>query len=395
MVFRCARTMRSAMNAARLAGARRRARCRAASRRASSGAPCRLVPLRDARVEIPAVVIEPRRSAIRLASSSVSCLELLEADDHVRDLHAGVVDVVLHFDRVAAEAQHAHQRVAERGVAQVADVRRLVRVDRGVLDDGLLRPRRRRRQRIQPGRAAAAGTPGDRGTRSGSRWARPRRAATPGIGPSAPASSCAIARGALRSRRARSKATGVPRSPSVRLGGYSIGIVEVGVGRCRAAGRVVAHTRLDLFVQRQNHVAGSLTRSKACGTLTLSDPHAFVMVDAGIGRLLIASLHQGIADVSPTRLEFYENWLSPTGMRDGRIGLAPLGAVLSFLQREEPPANDADRRARRHAAPPTGPTRTLSALRRWYIGGCRRSCARARRSAWASASSRHRSADRR
>jgi hypothetical protein len=63
------------------------------------------------------------------------------------------------------------------------------------------------------------------------------------------------------------------------------------------------------------------------------------MVDAGIGRLLIASLHQGIADVSPTRLEFYETWLSPTGLRDGRMGLAPLGAVLSFLHREEPPAD--------------------------------------------------------
>jgi hypothetical protein len=63
------------------------------------------------------------------------------------------------------------------------------------------------------------------------------------------------------------------------------------------------------------------------------------MVDAGIGRLLIASLHQGIADVSPTRLEFYENWLSPSGLRDGRMGLAPLGAVLSFLNREEPPGD--------------------------------------------------------
>ena len=63
------------------------------------------------------------------------------------------------------------------------------------------------------------------------------------------------------------------------------------------------------------------------------------MVDAGIGRLLIASLHQGIADVTPSRLDFYENWLSPTGMRDGRMGLAPLGAVLSFVQREEPPAD--------------------------------------------------------
>src|SRR5215213_6543407 len=90
------------------------------------------------------------------------------------------------------------------------------------------------------------------------------------------------------------------------------------------------------------------------------------MVDAGIGRLLISSLHQGIADVSPTRLEFYENWLSPAGMRDGRIGLAPLGAVLSFLHREEAPANEQIvERAGRYAADWT--FADLSALRRWYI----------------------------
>src|SRR4030095_8525964 len=75
------------------------------------------------------------------------------------------------------------------------------------------------------------------------------------------------------------------------------------------------------------------------------------MVDAGIGRLLISSLHQGIGDEAPTRLDFYENWLSPTGMRDGRLGLAPLGAVLSFLHREGPPTNDRiAQRAGIHAA---------------------------------------------
>ena len=90
------------------------------------------------------------------------------------------------------------------------------------------------------------------------------------------------------------------------------------------------------------------------------------MVDAGIGRLLISSLHQGIADVSPNRLEFYENWLSPTGMRDGRIGLAPLGAVLSFVHREEAPTNQQIvARAGRHAADWT--FTGLSAFRRWYI----------------------------
>src|SRR5438093_954676 len=58
------------------------------------------------------------------------------------------------------------------------------------------------------------------------------------------------------------------------------------------------------------------------------------MIEAGIGRLLVASLHQAIADLLPTRLEFYEGWLNPTGLRDGKIGLAPLAAVLSFLRQE-------------------------------------------------------------
>ena len=58
------------------------------------------------------------------------------------------------------------------------------------------------------------------------------------------------------------------------------------------------------------------------------------MVDVGIGRLLIASLHEGIANVAPDRLEFYENWLTPPGLRDQKFGLAPLHAVLSFLRLE-------------------------------------------------------------
>jgi len=59
------------------------------------------------------------------------------------------------------------------------------------------------------------------------------------------------------------------------------------------------------------------------------------MDQGGVGRLLVASLHQGISDLLPTRLEFYENWLRPAGLRDGSIGLAPLAAVLSFLRQEE------------------------------------------------------------
>ena len=58
------------------------------------------------------------------------------------------------------------------------------------------------------------------------------------------------------------------------------------------------------------------------------------MREASIGRVLVASLHQGIADILPTRLGFYENWLNAEGLREGTIGLAPLYAVLSFLRQE-------------------------------------------------------------
>lgn len=58
------------------------------------------------------------------------------------------------------------------------------------------------------------------------------------------------------------------------------------------------------------------------------------MSEPRIGRVLVASLHQAIADLIPTRLEFYENWLNVHGLREGTIGLAPLSAVLSFLRSE-------------------------------------------------------------
>ena len=38
---------------------------------------------------------------------------------------------------MAAEAEQAAERVAERRIAQVTDVRRLVGIDGGVFDDGL------------------------------------------------------------------------------------------------------------------------------------------------------------------------------------------------------------------------------------------------------------------
>lgn len=64
------------------------------------------------------------------------------------------------------------------------------------------------------------------------------------------------------------------------------------------------------------------------------------MTDDGIGRILVASLHQSIGDILPLRLEYYEHWLTPMGLKDGRTGLAPLGAVLSFLRQEGPEVYD-------------------------------------------------------
>lgn len=76
------------------------------------------------------------------------------------------------------------------------------------------------------------------------------------------------------------------------------------------------------------------TTAEVAFSVTLSEVTCRIMVDAGIGRLLVASLHQGIADVAPARLPFYENWLTPAGLRGGKFGLAALHAVLSFLRLE-------------------------------------------------------------
>jgi hypothetical protein len=89
------------------------------------------------------------------------------------------------------------------------------------------------------------------------------------------------------------------------------------------------------------------------------------MSEPRIGRVLVASLHQGIADLLPTRLEFYENWLNVAGLRDGTIGLAPLSAVLSFLRTEGEPYTLITARAGEYAADWT--VSTLPAFERRLI----------------------------
>ena len=63
--------------------------------------------------------------------------EVMKADDDVGHLHAGVIDVVLHLHALATRAHHAHECIAQRGVAQMPDMRRFIGVDVGVLDDDL------------------------------------------------------------------------------------------------------------------------------------------------------------------------------------------------------------------------------------------------------------------
>lgn len=89
------------------------------------------------------------------------------------------------------------------------------------------------------------------------------------------------------------------------------------------------------------------------------------MAEAGIGRVLVASLHQGIADLLPSRLEFYENWLNPTGLRNGTIGLAALLAVLSFLRREHDAYDLITDRAGEYAAEWT--VASMPRVKRWLI----------------------------
>lgn len=58
------------------------------------------------------------------------------------------------------------------------------------------------------------------------------------------------------------------------------------------------------------------------------------MREAGIGRLLVASLHQAIAEEIPARLEFYEHWLRPDRAGAAPCGRAPMLAVVGFLRTE-------------------------------------------------------------
>ena len=90
------------------------------------------------RVEIPAVIVKFRLARQHHHIRSGALLHAQKPDDHVSHLHASVVNVVLNLHALAGVPQDANHRVAKHGVAHVADVGCLVRIDAGVLDDDFL-----------------------------------------------------------------------------------------------------------------------------------------------------------------------------------------------------------------------------------------------------------------
>lgn len=97
------------------------------------------------------------------------------------------------------------------------------------------------------------------------------------------------------------------------------------------------------------------------------------MATDGVGRLLVASLHQSIAELLPMRLAFYEHWLNQDGLRDGTVGLPPFLAVLSFLRQEGGVYEEVTARAGRYAAQwmvesmPRVPRSMIGALPSWLL----------------------------
>ena len=186
------------------------------------------VPLGDASVEIPTVEINALVGFEELGEEFACAAEILsfkvdEAYDHVGDLHAGVVDVVLNAygeaGFVSVGAEEALEGVTEDGVAEMADMSGFVGIDAGVFDEteagtadvGVLvcRDLAGDGGAVETDVEVARSGYFDAGDASGS-WVE-----------SSVASSVAMARGALRRRLASSKATGRASSPRAMVGGCS------------------------------------------------------------------------------------------------------------------------------------------------------------------------------
>jgi predicted hydrocarbon binding protein len=84
-----------------------------------------------------------------------------------------------------------------------------------------------------------------------------------------------------------------------------------------------------------------------------------------VGRVLLASLHQAIAEVLPARLRFYERWLTSASSDLPDLGIAPFLAMLSYLEQEGRGYDAISARAGHYAA--IRSFRTISVLKRIYL----------------------------
>jgi len=107
-----------------------------------------LVPGSNPGIEIPAIVIETiaalsdHTPGYRPNIVKRAILKVEKAYHHIRNLNSGIVNVVMDLDRLADRLQNSGRRITKHCVANVTDVRGLVRVDRGMFDNQL--PSRRR-----------------------------------------------------------------------------------------------------------------------------------------------------------------------------------------------------------------------------------------------------------
>src|ERR1700675_525558 len=89
-------------------------------------------------IEVPAVVIErttPGKGPIQcLDVFECHAFDVHEAYNHIGNLNAGVVNVVLYFDSIAGGLQNSNEGVAEHGISYMSDVRGFIWIDARVLN---------------------------------------------------------------------------------------------------------------------------------------------------------------------------------------------------------------------------------------------------------------------
>src|SRR5579862_1818710 len=95
------------------------------------------VPLRDSRVEIPAVVIKEWPASEFLNFGSRFAFEMREADYNIGNLDPSIIDVILHIDVAAGKAQQSNEGIPENRIPKMADVSGFIGINAGVLDENL------------------------------------------------------------------------------------------------------------------------------------------------------------------------------------------------------------------------------------------------------------------